>query len=150
MIAHKRTYYAWQSMKNRCRRKGRKDYKHYGGRGISVCERWNNSYAHFLEDMGECPDGMSLDRKDNDGNYEPANCRWVTQAYQIANRRITKKITFNGQTKTATEWAKEIGMNAKTILNRLRSGRSPAECLNPKHMASFTYWDRSGDRWLTK
>jgi hypothetical protein len=73
-------------MMNRCTNPKRKDFKYYGARGISVCERWH-SFDHFLADMGERPIGLELDRIDNDGNYEPGNCRWTTRSEQIRNRR---------------------------------------------------------------
>ncbi len=84
------TYNSWASMLNRCRNKNYHRYKDYGGRGISVCDRWNKFDA-FLSDMGERPLGTTLDRLNNDGNYEPGNCRWATQHEQQNNRRNTGK-----------------------------------------------------------
>ncbi len=81
-------YRSWQAMKNRCTNKRLKAWKNYGGRGISVCARWANSFENFLSDMGPRPEGTSLDRfPDNDGNYEPGNCRWATRKQQQANKR---------------------------------------------------------------
>lgn len=84
-----REYGVWSRMHDRCRSPGNKDYRHYGGRGITVCERWTGpqGYEHFLADMGRAPDGLTLDRIDNDGNYEPGNCRWATRKQQRANQR---------------------------------------------------------------
>jgi len=82
-------YRCWASMKTRCSNPKHKYYKNYGGRGITICDRWLYSFENFLEDMGEKPlPELSLDRIDNDGNYEPENCRWATKEQQIHNRRI--------------------------------------------------------------
>ena len=82
-----KTYMVWQSMINRCNRPTSKDFKYYGARGIQVCVRWTDSFELFLLDMGEKPDGLSIDRVNNDGNYEPSNCRWATATEQQANSR---------------------------------------------------------------
>ena len=83
------TYISWCNMKARCQNPNRSDYERYGGRDIKVCERWQD-FANFLADMGEKPEGLTLDRIDNDGNYEPGNCRWATPKEQIQNRREIK------------------------------------------------------------
>ena len=82
-------YISWNGMKARCSNANHPRWKDYGGRGIVVCERWLNSFENFLADMGEKPEGLSIDRKDNDGNYESDNCRWATAKQQRANRRDT-------------------------------------------------------------
>ena len=83
-------YQVWRSMIQRCTLPHRHNYHLYGGRGITVCDRWLNSFDNFVDDMGERPEGHSIDRIDNDGNYEPSNCRWASRTQQIANRRPFK------------------------------------------------------------
>lgn len=109
------TYYSWQNMMTRCNNPNYKQYKDYGGRGIKVCERWHD-FAKFYEDMGEKPVDTSLDRKDNEGDYAPDNCRWATQEEQLYNRRAT--IEWGG--KTLLEWHKETGMNYYTMYSRIK------------------------------
>lgn len=86
-------YSTWKHIKQRCYNPKDKDYHYYGGRGIKVCERWRDSFSNFLEDMGKRPEGMTLDRKDNDGNYTLKNCRWTTKSEQCLNRGIFKNKT---------------------------------------------------------
>ena len=89
-LSYTSTHHVWRDMKNRCTRPALKSYKYYGGRGISVCERWF-SFDNFLQDMGLKPDGLQIDRINNDGNYEPENCRWVTPKVNRNNQRPPKK-----------------------------------------------------------
>ncbi|MCK5604208.1 hypothetical protein KAR91_20135 [Candidatus Pacearchaeota archaeon] len=85
-----RTYRSWACMRARCNNPKAINFKYYGGRGITICDRWRNSFKDFLADMGERPAGMTIDRRDPDGNYEPSNCRWSTQSIQSKNRSRVK------------------------------------------------------------
>lgn len=89
------TYMSWYNMKQRCHNPNNDVYKYYGGRGITVCDGWLDSFENFLEDMGERPEGTSIDRINNDGNYDPSNCRWTTKKEQARNRRkrVNQKLT---------------------------------------------------------
>ncbi len=117
------TYRAWCHMKGRCLNKTDAAYSSYGGRGIRVCERWME-YKNFLADMGVRPEGLSLDRVDNDRDYELANCRWITHKEQQRNKRNSRWIEFNGQRKTLGEWAEIYGIVRQVISTRLRCGWS--------------------------
>jgi hypothetical protein len=117
-------------MKQRCSNPKKKNFKDYGGRGITVCERWKNSFEAFLEDMGEPPDGMSIDRfPDTNGHYEPGNCRWANAFQQARNTRKSLFLTYKGVTKPLIEWAEEFGFKKTTLIARLRAGMSPEQIL---------------------
>lgn len=131
-----RTYEAWRGAKARVTRKNHRHAKHYAAKGIGMCERWLNSFEAFLEDMGECPPGMSLDRIDNNGNYEPGNCRWATQLEQIRNRSITRTITVDGVKRPLAEVAEEHGLSPKLVASRLNKGWSVIDALRPVKRAS--------------
>ncbi len=110
------THRSWLSMRRRCNEVTHDQYKYYGGAGVKVCERWQDSFDNFLADMGERPLGMTLDRIDPAGNYEPNNCRWATQKEQMNN--TTRSVKFEG--KTLTEWSEELGIKYDTLSYRLR------------------------------
>lgn len=142
---HKRThgatgtteYRAWDAMRRRCNDAGDTRYPGYGGRGIRVCERWMK-FENFIADMGIRPSAdHSLDRyPNNDGNYEPGNCRWATRVQQSNNRRSSRTLTINGQTKTYAQWERQVGLPAGRIFKRLKIGWSPDEVLQPSIRAT--------------
>lgn len=111
-------YNIWHHMKYRCLNPNSKNYKDYGGRGIKVCDRWINSFENFLADMGKMPTPKhSIDRfPDNNGNYEPTNCRWATQTEQCRNRRTSHWVEYHGEKKVLQEWAYELNTSNKAIL----------------------------------
>ena len=110
---------AWYCMNQRCNDPNAANYYLYGGRGISVCERWK-SLANFLDDMGKCPSGCSLGRVNNDKPYGPDNCEWQTPKQQANNRRGNVHLTFNGKTLTLSQWADELGTSLTNIRWRIR------------------------------
>jgi len=122
-------YKTWCSMKARCSNENAVAYRDYGGRGISVCERWH-TFANFVEDMGERPEGCSIDRIDVNGNYEPDNCRWATIKQQSRNKRSNHLLTIDGVAKTIIEWSEcESAANYYTIRTRLRAGWPDGEAV---------------------
>jgi hypothetical protein len=112
------TYNTWAGMKARCTDPKNQAYKHYGARGIKVCERWM-TFANFLEDMGEKPEGTSLDRIDHSGDYCKENCKWSTHLEQARNKRSNRNISFNGETLCLMEWAERLGLNVSSLAERL-------------------------------
>lgn len=128
----KGTYKSWEAMKYRCLDPNSKDYHNYGGRGISVCDRWL-AFDNFLADMGLRPEGTSLDRyPDVDGDYGLNNCRWATDFEQVNNRRNTRFLTCDGKTQSVGEWAKELGIDFRKIHDRLRRGWTVEQALSGK------------------
>lgn len=123
-LSKTRLYTIWASMIDRCCRAESESFKYYGGRGINVCDRWRHSFENFLSDMGECPEGLTLERKDTNGNYEPDNCVWDTIEVQANNRRNNKHLTIDGETKTYAQWEKLHGLREGAISNRLRNGQT--------------------------
>lgn len=117
------TYYSWISMKGRCNYKNGPDYKRYGGRGIKICKEWEKDFLRFLKDMGERPEGTSLDRIDNDGNYNKKNCRWATVKEQSNNRRNNKYVLLRGKLITLTQAVEKYAVvNGNCVEGRLHRG----------------------------
>ncbi len=122
------TYKSWCGMKQRCSNPKNPSYGNYGGRGIEVCKRWEDSFLSFLEDMGKTPGrGFSLDRINNNGNYEPGNCRWADAGVQRRNSRQNNFICIDGVTKTLIEWSRHYGVKPNTAWMRLSRGKSTEE-----------------------
>lgn len=115
-------YRVWIAMRRRCNNPSDPAYANYGGRGITVCDRWQSSFAAFFADVGERPKGYELDRIDNDGPYAPENVRWVTSKTNKHNKRTNRKITWRGVTLPVTVWAEKLGMHPRTLFNRLGRG----------------------------
>lgn len=136
--AYTATHRAWRHMKNRCLNKNDKRYSEWGGRGITVCERWL-TFENFLADMGEKPEGLSLDRINNELGYSPENCRWATSQQQSKNTRSTVLITYNGLTLCAKDWGEKLGINASTIRQRIKNGWSYQEALTTPIRTPTTY-----------
>lgn len=131
------TFTGWMAMLQRCSNPNNVGYRRYGARGIKVCERWQK-FENFLADMGERRPGLTIDRIDVDGNYEPGNCRWATMKEQARNKSNNVMLTHNGQTKCLDEWANDpsrpAGLSAKAFIGRIGEGWTIEEALLvPKH-----------------
>lgn len=121
-------YNSWQSMKKRCLNKTHKAYNDYGGRGITVCKRWIESFENFLNDMGSKPSkSHSLDRINNNDGYYKENCRWATQKQQCQNQRTNRNIEFEGKIKCISEWARILNMSTSKLYYRLIIAKYPIE-----------------------
>jgi hypothetical protein len=122
-------YRVWSGMLSRCRNPNTKGYKYYGAKGVKVCQRWQDSFANFLADMGNSPSRKhSIDRFPNkNGNYEPGNCRWATDVQQSRNMDRVRSITYDGRTMCITEWAEAIGISSKVLTDRLNKLHWPVE-----------------------
>mgnify|MGYP001577400148 CR=1 FL=1 len=125
------TYTSWAQMNARCANKKSIGWHLYGGRGIKVCERWLD-FSNFLADMGEKPEGKTIDRINNDGKYEPNNCRWATRKEQALNRRSTRWLEHNGKRLSLRDWARETGVDESAIYWRLKNGWSVEKSLSRK------------------
>jgi len=123
-------YFIWRNMINRCYRSEDKYFANYGGRGITVCDRWH-SFPCFYEDMGDIPDGKTLERIDNSKGYSKDNCTWATRIEQANNKRNNIKITSNGMTNSIAGWSRITGIKLSTIYMRMRSYKwEPEKAIN--------------------
>lgn len=117
-LSNTRTYRIWQGMMARCYKLHNHAYQNYGGRGITVCERWH-SVTNFVADMGEAPECATIERVNNNAGYSPDNCKWASPKEQVSNRRVTFKVTWNGETRPLTEWADIYGFKYHALYNRI-------------------------------
>lgn len=137
-------YEAWSLMLARCVNTKRRDYCFYGGRGIRVCERWRYSFDTFYADMGPKPSTRSLDRINHDGDFEEANCRWVTAKQRQRNRR-RRMLAYQGRTLCVAKWAKRLGVSRATLYNRIQDGwtveraiTTPVRRNKSNHLVTFS------------
>jgi len=121
---HPREYRSWMEMRQRCGNPNNKNYFRYGGRGISVCKRWDD-FATFFSDMGGCPPAHTIDRIDVNGHYDPGNCRWATAEAQANNRRSNRVIEMRGEAMTVADWCRRLGANYRKVHAKLMRGLSP-------------------------
>ena len=123
-------YPIWNTMISRCYRPSIERYPYYGGRGITVCAQWRESFAAFIADMGRRPSSShQIDRIDNDGNYEPSNCRWATRQQQANNKSNNTHLTVDGRTQTLAAWERETGLAASMICRRISRGWSAVDAV---------------------
>jgi len=127
-------YRKWASMKNRCNNPNEPCFKYYGGRGIKLCDAWQD-FRNFYDDMGDCPPGM--DRIDVNGPYSKANCRWVSRTVNANNRRNNRKLAFADVEQNIGQWAGQLGVTHGAIVHRIKTGRSPEEVFSPEKLK----WD---------
>lgn len=131
---------AWDNLKSRCLNPAHPGYHRYGGRGITICDAWKNSYETFLADVGLRPSpAHSIDRIDNNRGYEPGNCRWSTRSEQGRNKRANHLLTFNGVTDCVAGWADRLGVTAKLLAGRLDLGWSVERTLTTPRQVAYTH-----------
>lgn len=121
-MANSRIYHIWRDIKDRCLNMKKQNYKYYGGRGIRVCEEWKNDFMNFYNwaMANGYNDKLTIDRRNNDGNYEPNNCRWTTKQEQANNTRRNRYITYKGKTQSLANWCRELKLNYKLTKQRIQ------------------------------
>ena len=128
-MAKSPTYNIWCGIVARCTDPNARGFIKYGAKGITICQRWRESFEAFYADMGERPRGLTVDRIDNARGYEPDNCRWATMREQQNNRTNNNRLTHAGRSLTMMEWSRETGIERATITRRLKLGWSIADAL---------------------
>jgi hypothetical protein len=138
---------SYHSMVDRCSGKHTRYARRYYGRGITICERWlgDDGFKNFLADMGPRPPGTSLDRIDNDGNYEPENCRWATASQQQQNTSYNRMLTAFGETLCVAEWARRYGLNPDRVHARLQRGWAVERAISTPSKAKGGSYERTGE-----
>lgn len=126
-----RAYSCYQSMLTRTSNSNSPEWKHYGGRGITCCDRWKDSFQNFIDDMGEPPAGLSIERDNVNGPYDPDNCRWATATEQQRNTRRNRVITKDGESLCLAQWAERHGLSSRTIRSRISRGWPIEELFSP-------------------
>lgn len=134
-LHNSREYQTWCGIKQRCHCPTYRLFKDYGGRGITVCDRWRDSFENFLADMGPRPEGYSIERADVNGNYEPSNCKWIPRADQNKNTRTTKRVVLHGEVVHQAEAARRLGVHPQTVAHWLAGRRA---CSRPDGLATAT------------
>lgn len=124
-------YRLWTDIQSRCHNPRSTAYANYGGRGIVVCDRWRQSFEAFFADMGKRPPGLTIERENTNGNYEPGNCRWATPLEQANNKRNNIRICLDGVTKTLMQWSREFGVSSHAVRFRLRAGVTGLDLFKP-------------------
>lgn len=130
-----RTYSSWEAMKSRCNNPKNIGWDNYGGRGIRVCDQWNKSFEAFLDDMGKCPPGHSIDRINPNGNYEPGNCRWLLGALQNRNTRAVIRVAFNGKMIPLTEACEYSGVKISSVRGMANRESAPHQAVFDRLLA---------------
>jgi len=141
-MSNRPEYRIWEGMRKRCRNKLD---PHYGGRGIRVSEKWED-FTVFYADMGPRPEGCEIDRINNDGNYEPGNCRWVTKTQNARNKSNNNRFVLNGISKTLSEWAEELGIEHTSLLERIEHWPLEEALTTPKQHAATKISSRRSRR----
>lgn len=141
-------YKVWSGMVARCRNPQHQAYKNYGGRGITVCERWLR-FENFLADMGDRPAGMTLDRIDNDGPYNKENCRWASWETQQNNSRNNRVIEYMGDRKTLIQWARELKLGSQLLRQRIDAGWSLSRAFSTAPITDPAKRSKAREKWAS-